>query len=158
MAIAKRAFKLTEVPEIVTWPETHYVFVERIGPFQSTARQAWENLHQLIPQISKHNKITGYVSLYKVEPRIYRAGVSLTGEPANLPDNVKYERFKGGKYSRFVLTGPYSNLPEASGRVFEIVSERKIKLRDDHCIENYINDPRTTPEDQLLTEILIPTI
>jgi len=25
---------LTEVPETVTWPETHYVFVEKIGPFQ----------------------------------------------------------------------------------------------------------------------------
>jgi effector-binding domain-containing protein len=56
------------------------------------------------------------------------------------------------------LTGSYSNLPQASGRVFEIVSEKKIKLRDDYCIEHYVNDPRTTPEEQLVTEILIPTI
>ncbi|PYU23764.1 MAG: hypothetical protein DMG30_10455 [Acidobacteria bacterium] len=42
--------------------------------------------------------------------------------------------------------------------MFEIVSERKIKLRDEYCIENYVNDPRTTPETQLVTEILIPTI
>jgi effector-binding domain-containing protein len=159
METAKRAsMKLTEVPAIVTRPETHYVFVERIGPFQSTAPQAWETLHRLIPQISEHNETTGYLSLYKVEPRIYRAGVSLAGEPANLPDSVEYEHFKGGKYSRFVLTGPYSNLPEASGRAFQIVSQRKIKLRDDYYIENYVNDPRTTPEDELVTEILIPTI
>jgi effector-binding domain-containing protein len=49
-------------------------------------------------------------------------------------------------------------LPEASRRVFEIVSEKKIQLRDDYCIENYANDPRTTPPEQLITEILIPTI
>jgi len=49
-------------------------------------------------------------------------------------------------------------LPEASGRVCEIVSEMKIPLREDYWIENYANDPRTTPEEQLVTEILIPTI
>jgi DNA gyrase inhibitor GyrI len=159
MATAKRGFiNLTEVPEIVTWPETHFVFIEKIGPFQNTAAQAWKELHQLVPRISEHNKITGYMSLYKVEPKIYRASVSLATAPKNSPESLQFEKFKGGKYSRFVLTGPYSLLPEACGRVFEIVSETKIRLRDDYCIENYVNDPRTTPEQQLVTEILIPTV
>ncbi len=149
---------LTEDPEIVTWPEMHYVFIERNGRFQNTAPQAWEALHQLVPKISEYNKIAGYTSLYKVGPKIYRAGVSLTAKPKELPAGVEYSKFAGGKYSRFVLTGSYSNLPEASRRVFEIVGERKIQLRDDYCIENYVNDPRTTPEERLITEILIPTI
>ena len=157
MAMAKRAMNLTEEPNTVTWPETHYVFIEKIGPFQDNAPQAWQNLHQIIPGISEHNKITGYSSLFKVGPKIYRAGASLAAEPKNLPANLKYEKFKGGKYSRFVLTGPYSNLPEACRRVFEIVAEKKISMRDDYCVENYTNDPRTTPEEQLVTEILIPT-
>lgn len=148
---------LTQAPDIVTWPETHYAFIEKIGPFQNTAPQAWQSLHQLVPEISKHNKIVGYMSLYQVGPKIYRAGVSLDAAPKNLPSGIQYTKFKGGKYSRFVLTGPYSDLPAASGRVFEIVAEKKIPLRDDFNIENYTNDPRTTPEQQLLTEILIPT-
>jgi effector-binding domain-containing protein len=150
--------KLTEEPQIVTWPATHYVFIERIGPFQDTAAQAWQNLHQLVPAISEHNQITGYMSLYKVGPMMYRAGVSLAADPKNLPEGLAYEKFKGGKYSRFVLTGPYSNLPQACRRVFEIVSETKIELRDDYNIENYVSDPRTTPEEQLVTEILIATV
>ena len=157
MAAPKSQLKLTEVPESISWPETHYVFVEKIGPFQDTAPQAWQNLQQLLPAILEQNKVTGFISLYKIGPKIYRAGVSVDSEPGNLPQGVQYMKFKGGKYSRFVLTGPYSNLPQASGRVFEIVSERKIQLRDDYCIEHYTNDPRTTPEDQLVTEILIPT-
>jgi effector-binding domain-containing protein len=148
---------LTQVPEIVTWPETHYVFLEKVGPFQNTAPQAWQDVHQLIPGILDHNKITGYMSLYKAGPQIYRAGVSLDGAPSNLPAGLEYTKFKGGKYSRFVLTGPYSDMPEASGRVFQIVTERKIQLRDDFCIENYVNDPRVTPEPELITQILIPT-
>jgi len=158
MAAPKEKFlKLTEEPEIVNWPETHYVFVEKIGPFQETAGQAWQGVHPLVPKILENNQITGYMSLYKVGPKVYRAGVSLAAEPKNLPETVRYEKFKGGKYSRFVLTGPYSDLPEACGRVFQIVEEKKIQVRDDYCIENYVSDPRTTPEDQLVTEILIPT-
>ena len=153
----KAAMKLTPEPEIVNWPEMHYVFIERVGPFQNTAPQAWQDLHQLVPGISEQNKITGYTSLYKIGPKVYRAGVSLAAEPRNLNEKLTYEKFKGGKYSKFVLTGSYAQLPEASGRVFEIVAEKKIQMRDDFCIENYANDPRTTPEDQLLTEILVPT-
>jgi len=158
MSTAKgTALQLTQQPETVIWPETHYLYIEKIGPFQDSAPQAWQELHPLTTAISEHNKITGYTSLYKVEPKIYRAGVSVEAEPKNLPAGMKYLKFKGGKYSRFVLTGPYSNLPEASGRVFQMVSDQKIKMRDDFCIENYVNDPRTTPESELITQILIPS-
>ena len=93
-----------------------------------------------------------------MQPKIYRAGVSLAAEPVKLPAGLEYAKFAGGKYSRFVLTGSYSNLPQASRRVFEIVAEKQIQLLDDFCIENYVTDPRTTPEEQLVTEILIPTV
>jgi len=151
--------KLTEKPELVTWPETQYVFVEKVGAFQDTAPQAWQKIHQLVPRISEHNQITGYMSLYKAKEKIYRAGISLAAPPKQLPEDLEYSRFKGGSYSRFVLTGPYSDLPKASSRVFEIVSETQLRLRDDYCIENYVSDPRTTPdEQQLVTEILVPTV
>jgi effector-binding domain-containing protein len=149
---------LTETPVIATWPETHYVFLEKVGPFQTTAPAAWGSVHQFVPAISEHNKITGYMSLYKVGPKIYRAGVSLAAAPQQLPEGLVYEKFKGGKYMKFVLTGPYSDLPQASGRVFEIIAEKKTQLRDDWCIENYATDPRTIPADKLITEILLPGV
>ena len=149
--------KLSQEPEIVTWPETHFAFIEKYGPFQETAPQAWEELQRVIPVIAEHNSVSRYMSLYKVGPKLYRAGVSLTTEPQLLPAGLSYEQFKGGQYGRFVLTGPYSDLPEATTRVFQILSEKKIQLRDDYCIEHYVNDPRTTPPEQLITQILIPT-
>jgi DNA gyrase inhibitor GyrI len=148
---------LTEEPEIVNWPETHYLFIEKAGPFQETAPKAWEELHQLVPAISGKNEIRGYISLYKMGPATYRAGVSLAAPPVELPPGTQYERFLGGKYSRFVLTGPYSDLPEASGRVWQIATVKKIAVRDGFALENYVNDPKTTPPAQLITEILIPT-
>jgi len=149
---------LNEKPEIVMWPETHYVFVERIGPFMQNAPQAWQSAHTLVSALLEHNKITGYMSLYKAGPLAYRAGFALDAPPVELPEGLAYEKFAGGKYVRFVLTGSYRQLGQASGRVFEIAAEKKIEQRDDYNIENYLNDPRVTPEDQLITEILIPTV
>jgi DNA gyrase inhibitor GyrI len=157
MTIANQSYHLSQQPDTVDWPETHYVFVEKTGPFQQNAPQAWQEAHKLIPSVAEHNTITGYLSLYKVGPQIYRAGVAVAARPANLPAGMQYEKFSGGKYGRFVLTGPYSNLPQACGQVQKLVAEKRIPLRDDYNIENYVNDPRETPEDKLVTEILFPT-
>jgi DNA gyrase inhibitor GyrI len=148
---------LTETPKIVTWPPTHYIYVEKTGPFQTNAQQAWKDLHSYIPRVAEHNQITGYISLYKVGPQVYRAGLSLAAAPQKLPPGVEAMEFAGGKYSCFTLTGSYANLGPASGRVHEIVAETKLPLRDDYFIENYVNDPRHTPEAELITEILVPT-
>jgi hypothetical protein len=83
---------LTEKPQVVTWPRTHYVFVERVGPFQTNAPQAWQSLHTFVPGIAQHNQITGYMSLYKMEPMIYRAGVSVGAPPAVGPGDADYFR------------------------------------------------------------------
>jgi predicted transcriptional regulator YdeE len=149
---------LTEEPKTVTWPATHYAFVEAIGPFMTTAPETWQRAHALLPALSLHNRILGYMSLYKLGPNVYRAGFALDAPPVELPEGLGYEEFAGGQYSLFALTGPYSQLPAASGRAWQIVAERKIPIREDWAIENYVKDPRTTPPDQLVTEILIPTV
>lgn len=148
--------QLTEKPDTVTWPEKHYIFIEKIGPFQTNAPQAWQELQQRMPEIAALNQITGAFSLYKMDAQIYRAGVSVAARPDEVPVGLHYQHFKGGKYSRFVLTGPYSNLGPATGRTVQIVAEKNIPLREDFNIENYVNDPRSTPEDQLITEIMFP--
>jgi DNA gyrase inhibitor GyrI len=152
---------LTREPETVNWPESHYVFIEKIGPFQNTAPEAWNRVHKLVPEVSTNNKITGYMSLYKFKPEMtYRAGLALAAKPVHLPQGLAYELFEGGKYARFVLTGPYSDLPEACGIVFKVVEDKKMKTRDGaFYIENYANDPsKLDPGEQPVIQILIPTI
>jgi predicted transcriptional regulator YdeE len=147
---------LTETPDTRQWPETHYVFLEKVGPFMQNAPAAWGEVHKLIPAVLEHNQVTGYISLYKPGPGIYRAGVSVSAPPQNLPVGLSYEYFPGGKYNRFTLTGPYTQLGPAGGRAFELAGQLGLRLRDGFHIENYVNDPRITPEDQLVTEILFP--
>jgi effector-binding domain-containing protein len=147
---------LTEKPDTLHWPESHYVYIERIGPFQENAPAAWAELHKLLPALAEHNQITAYFSRYQVETHVYRAGVGVAAPPADLPAGLAYEKVPGGKYSRFVLTGPYPNLGPATGRAFELAAQLRLPLRKDFNIENYVNDPRITPEEELITEILFP--
>ena len=149
---------LNEHPELITLPGMHYVFVERVGPFMQNAGAAWQEAHKLMPGLRENNQVTGYMALYKMGPKVYRAGFSIAAEPSQLPEGMKYEKVSGGRYLRFVLTGPYTDLPQASGRVWEIAGEKKLEVRDDFAIENYVNDPSVTPADQLITHIMIPTI
>ncbi len=143
-----------ETPQLITWPETHYVFVEKIGQFQDTAMAAWQELHAKLPQVKVQPKT--FLSLYNPELEIYRAGAVFDTKPASLPPGLQYEFFKGGSYKQFTLTGSYENLPEACGSVFEWLEENEIELRDDFCLEHYTNDPKTTPEEALVTNILMP--
>jgi len=41
---------LTQVRQIVTWPETHYTFIEKIGPFQDTALKRGTACISLFPR------------------------------------------------------------------------------------------------------------
>ncbi len=148
--------QLAETPETVTWPESHYAFVERIGQFMNIAPAAWQSLHAQAAALSAHNQIVGAMALYKPGPKVYRAGFMLATAATRVPDGLTYERFSGGRFRRFVLTGPYSELPEASGRVWKLVAQEGLKLRDDFAIEHYVNDPNTTPAEELITEILVP--
>jgi DNA gyrase inhibitor GyrI len=148
---------LNETPDTVHWPETHYVFLEKVGPIPQNAPQAWQEFHAFMPALQERNQVTGAISLYKTGPQIYRAGYMLAAPPAELPASLRYEKFLGGKYTRFVLKGPYAQLGPATGRVFELVAEQRIPLRDDFNIENYVTDPSKTPEAELVTEILFPT-
>jgi DNA gyrase inhibitor GyrI len=150
---------LTKKPEIVHWGTTHYVFVEKVGPFHETAPKSWQELHALVPEIAAKNKIEKHFAAYKVGPQaVYRAGVSVAERPADLPAALRYEALPGGKYSLFTYVGPYSALPAVSGEIWSYVREREIAVRDGFALEHYANDPKTTPESELVTEILIPTM
>ncbi len=147
---------LTHEPEAVNFPAVHYVFVERIGNIPANAPGAWKTVEKFAPVLAQHNKITGAASFYKPTKGVYRAGFILSAPPVQLPEGLTYEKSSGGKYTRFTLTGPFDQLPEAHTRACAIVGEEKIAFRDDFYIEHYLTDPSTTPAEQNITAIMFP--
>jgi effector-binding domain-containing protein len=132
------------------------VFLEKTGHIPLIAQGAWQAVEKFAPQVGAAGQIAGACALYKCGPDIYRAGYILTERPASVPDGLSYEEVPGGKYARFVLHGPYSQLPEATSTAFKLVAEKQLPLRDGFNIENYVTDPRTTPPEQSITELLFP--
>ncbi len=147
---------LSAEPEVVTRSAMHYVFLERAGNIPANAQGAWQAVEKFAGQIAASGQIIGACALYDFQPEVYRAGYVLEGRPDSIPEGLTYEEIPGGKYVRFVLRGPYSQLPEATGKAFGIVAEKRVPLRDGFKIENYITDPRNTPQEQAITEILFP--
>jgi AraC-like DNA-binding protein/DNA gyrase inhibitor GyrI len=156
------AMNLTPDFKTVSRPLTHYVFLEKRGPFAEVAPPLWNELMPLLQGI-KQEQIREYLGVSGVdktapgeESMIYQAGVSCASKPDPLPSGLQHKVIKAGNYARFLLTGPYSHIWMAFDRIFKTLSEKKVELRPEFCIENYLNDPRSTPEDQLQTELLVP--
>jgi predicted transcriptional regulator YdeE len=148
--------QLTQEPETIDFPATHYVFVERVGNIPANAPGAWQTVQKFAPALMAHSQIRGAAAFYKPTKGIYRAGFMLAAPPADLPEGLSYEKVSEGKYVRFTLTGPFSQLPEANTRAFGIVAEKKIALRDDFNVEHYLTDPSSTPADENITALLFP--
>lgn len=161
-SIKETHMNLTADFETVTRPLTHHVFLEKRGPFPEIAPPLWSELQPMIPQLpqNKVREFLGVSGIDKSRPgedaMIYQAGVSLADEPGKLPGGLQHRAIPKGNYAKFVLTGPYSDIWMAFDRVFKTLAEKKVELRPEFCIENYVNDPRTTPEAELKTEILVP--
>lgn len=151
-------------PETVIRPDIHYLYVEKMnGAFQDIAKQAWPEMMEKLGNALNPGEVTEYLGLSTIdrskkdeETTIYQAGVALPEEPSRKPKGLQYKKLKSGRYAKFMLRGSYTQLWIAFSEIFRSLSESKINLRGGFCIENYLNDPRITPEEALLTEILIP--
>jgi AraC family transcriptional regulator len=156
-------FDLTSEPEIVNRPVVHYLYHQRSGPFAEVGPSTGEEFFPLLANQLNRNQIIGFLGLSLVDKDqkgeaalIYQAGVGLASKPAKLPENLHYKKIEAGKYARFLLTGSYSQIWAAFSQIFRTLSEKSVPLREDYCVENYLNDPKNTPEEQLLTELLVP--
>ena len=155
--------QLTPEPEIVTQHPVPFVYVERSGPFLENAPGAWQQFWTAAGNFFRREHVAAMMGLSRVDKQkkgddayVYQAGIALRVAPTALPQGLKTRSLNGGKYARFVLLGTYAQLPHAYPQIFSILEEKKMSIREDFCIESYLNSPNDTPEDRLQTEILIP--
>lgn len=128
---------------------------------------AWEKIMEYAENqtlINKCGSEAEYISVYHddptVEHEILRCDVCIaapiisTLKPAN---GVGIETIKGGKFIVFLLKGAYSQLLDLYPEIYKRLGRGDVKPKSDTPVfEKYLNDPSTTPTDELLTEIWIP--
>jgi predicted transcriptional regulator YdeE len=158
--IYRKEINLTTTPVEVQWADQHFLFVEKVGPFVETAPACWKELFiTYMPQLeADENVITGSnFGMFKMDEEfVYRAGVSVSEQPVDVPEGLKYELIPGGKCLQYTLTGAYSSLYEARERVYEMTKALNPARRGLFFIQQYANSAYETAEDDLITHILVP--
>ena len=131
------------------------------GPFAEVAPPLWSEFLVRIQQFDRRH-ICEYLGMSGIDKArsdndamIYQAGVAVARK-MHLPAGLQQREIKSGKYARFFLTGRYARIWMAFDGAFTILAEKKVTLRSEFCIENYLNNPSVTPEGELKTELLIP--
>jgi AraC family transcriptional regulator len=79
----------------------------------------------------------------------------------DVPDNRKMEAYlrAGGRWARFYHRGNYELMWQTISRIYAgWVIPEGVALRDHHIVQHYLNDPRATPEQDLLTELYFPVV
>lgn len=154
--------KLSGAAERIVLPDSHLLYVEILGPFSRTAPQAWKAFWAAAGGQIQPGSTLGVVGLSRVDPAgvgdaayVYQAGVLLNAAPDAVPEGLRTRILAAAPYARFVLNGPFSQLAEAYPAAFAAVADAKLSLREDFCIERYLEMPAAMNGDAK-TEILIP--
>jgi effector-binding domain-containing protein len=148
------------VAEEVTLTEQPIVYLS------STA--TWDKAFETI--IDSFKKVYAYLEKEKIAPAgppmtIYtstddkgfqfRAAVPVAAPPANLTDGMTAGKSPTGKALKYVHRGTYDSLDSTYEAITNQLDEKGLEAQD-IFVETYLNDPRTTPDDQLAIEVYVP--
>lgn len=148
--------------EVVTVPRLHVVYIRHVGPYMECG-EAWSQLAQW----------AGSNGLFQHAPRSF--GLSYD-DPTSVPaselrydacmtapeafaasDPVGVQDILGGEYALHRLRGPFTGLaPAFVAMLHEWMPGSGWTLRAGAFAEEYVSDPRTTPESELITDLYIP--
>ena len=86
----------------------------------------------------------------------FRAALPVAEVPTMPADSgLKVGKSPAGKALRFVHRGSYDSLDTTFELISNYLDEKQLKVRD-VFVEQYIKDPITTPQDDLVIEVYIP--
>jgi effector-binding domain-containing protein len=86
----------------------------------------------------------------------FQAAVPITESFKNPPQgDIAVGKSPMGKAFKFVHRGPYSAMDDTYEAITNFLDEKGVDAKD-LFIEEYVTDPRTTPEDKLVVNVFVP--
>lgn len=147
--------------EIRTEPARRLVGIPHQGAYSAIGR-SFESFSALCQTRNLWPQIAETVAVYvdspdtvpEAELRSF-AGGTWRGE--DIPQGMEEHRLTGGKTAVMTYKGPYSGLAAAYHSLFGTwLPASGEEPADSPCFEIYLNDPRTVPPEELLTEVCLP--
>lgn len=136
--------------------------VRHTGPYDG-CEGAWDRLLRWADERRLDPKDVMFLGICHDDPALtepheirYDACVTVPGGTTVSEEGIVVREIGGMDYCSFLHCGPYDGLADAYSRVQGDWMEHPRPLAQGPSIEVYINDPRQTPPDQLVTEICLP--
>jgi AraC family transcriptional regulator len=148
---------------IETLPARRLATVRHIGPYPEIA-EAFHRLGALAAAHGLYDHVDPrMLALYHDDPETTDAAylrsdaaLVIRGEVA-LPEGLAEASLPAGEYARFTHRGSYAGLGDAWARLMgEWLPSSGFRVGDGPPYECYVNDPRTTKTDELLTDLHVP--
>ncbi len=86
----------------------------------------------------------------------YFAAIPVAQAPPNPPQgDISLSRSPEGKALKFIHRGSYDSMDATYEAITNFLDEKRLEAKD-LFIEQYVTDPRTTAEDDLVIEVFVP--
>jgi AraC family transcriptional regulator len=143
------ALRLAAVRHIGPYEQIHHAFA-RLG--QIAGRAGLFGRPEMVMAAIYHD-LPG-----STPPARLRSDAGLTiAEGVPVPDGLTEQRIAGGEYATTLHLGSYDTLPDTWRRLIgEWLPASGRKLGAGSSYEVYLNDPTTTPKNELQTELRVP--
>ncbi len=104
------------------------------------------------------NSVPTFEKYIKVPPEELRSEACVTIEnEIDAPAEIKFKDFPGGKFAVTTHLGPYENLKETWTEFYEQWLPQSGETHAEApCYEQYMNDPKSTKPEHLVTILLMP--
>jgi AraC family transcriptional regulator len=139
----------------------HVAYVRHVGPYQESCKawktlSAWAGPRGLLDGRAMCLGI-GHDDPMVTEPsRIRYDACVVVPEGSVAGDGIGIQVVPGGEHAVAIHRGPYERLSEVYGALRRWVADQGRKPGPNPPYEIYRNDARTTPPDELVTEVCFP--
>jgi len=149
--------------EIRAIPELRVGGVPHAGPYNQIG-EAFGRLGQIAGRAGLFQQPgAAMVGIYHDDPdstpadQLRSEAAIVVPNTVKLPADLTEQRLPAGRYAVTVHEGPYEQLPDAWMRLkSDWLPASGHRVGKSAAYEYYLNDPATTPKEQLKTEIRIP--
>ncbi len=139
----------------------HVAFVRHTGPYDQVG-QAWERLCDWAGMNALFGPDTRMFGASYDDPEVtpaekirYDACITVD-EPVQGEGDIGVQTLGGGRYAVALHEGPYQRLGETYAGIFgQFFASNNREPGDMPCLEFYLNDPESTPAEDLLTEVCV---
>ena len=150
--------------EVKNMPARDLIYIRLTGDYKlNDYGGTWGRLYQYVMEQGLPMGEGSPLCIYHDDPKVTPAEKLRTDVCMIMPGSaspkgdIGYKQVAAGRYAVFLYKGTYENLQAVYDTIYgKYLPEMECTLRDEPSAERYLNDPRNTAPEDLLTEIYIP--